>query len=214
MAYSWFAIGGLVFGRHWVVDRVPVPATLLAALADLVKWLDVTKMPSMIIGGVAASILGQPRLTQDVDALAILPEADWGNAVSTAASHGILPRIENPLDFARRSRVLLMRHAASGINIDLTFGGLSFEQTAIDHSEIHDIGGLHVRLPRVEDLLIMKAIARRPKDLQDMEGLLAAHPEADIAAVRQWVLEFATAMSMSDMLDDFDKVVARSKSRR
>jgi predicted nucleotidyltransferase len=107
-----------------------------------------------------------------------------------------------------------MRHAASGINIDLTFGRLSFEQTAIDRSEIHDIGGLRVRLPRVEDLLIMKAIARRPKDLQDIEGLLAAHPEADVVAVRQWVREFATAMSMSDMLDDFDKVVARSKSTR
>jgi hypothetical protein len=69
-----------------VVDRVP--ATLLAALADLVKWLDDTKMPSMIIGGVAASVLGQPRLTQDVDALAILPEADWAHAVSAAARHG------------------------------------------------------------------------------------------------------------------------------
>ena len=60
----------------------------------------------------------------------------------------------------------------------------------------------------------MKAIARRPKDLQDIEGLLAAHPEADVVAVRQWVREFATAMTMSDMLDDFDKVVARNKSRR
>jgi hypothetical protein len=195
-----------------VVDRVP--ATLLAALADLVKWLDDTKVPSMIIGGVAASVLGRPRLTQDVDALAILPEADWANAVSTAARHGIHPRIENPLDFARRSRVLLMRHAESGIDIDVTFGRLSFEQTAVDNSEVHDIGGLRVRLPRVEDLLVMKAIARRPKDLQDIEGLLAAHPEADVASARQWVREFATAMSMSDMLVDFDTVVARSKSTR
>jgi uncharacterized protein YPO0396 len=32
-----------------VVDRVP--ATLLAALADLMKWLDATNMPSMVIGG-------------------------------------------------------------------------------------------------------------------------------------------------------------------
>ena len=195
-----------------MVDRVP--ATLLAALADLVKWLDDAKTPSMIIGGVAASILGQPRMTQDVDALAILPEADWANALSSAARHGILPRVENALDFAHRSRVLLMRHAESGIDIDVTFARLSFEHTAIDNSEIHDIGGLRVRLPRVEDLLIMKAVARRPKDLQDIEGLLAAHPDADIAAVRQWVREFATAMSMSDMLDDFDKVVARSKSSR
>jgi hypothetical protein len=73
---------------------------------------------------------------------------------------------------------------------------------------------LRVRLPRVEDLLVMKAVSRRPKDLQDIEGLLAAHPDADIVAVRRWIREFATAMSMSDMLDDFDKVVARSKSKR
>jgi hypothetical protein len=68
-----------------VVDRVP--ATLLAALADLLKWLDDTKMPSMIIGGIAASVLGQPRLTQEVDVLAFLPEADWAKAVS---KHGWL----------------------------------------------------------------------------------------------------------------------------
>ena len=209
---NWFAIGGSVFGRLWVVDRVP--ATLLGALADLVKWLDAAKIPSMVIGGVAASVLGQPRLTQDVDALAILPEAEWADAVTTAAGFGIIPRIENTLDFARRSRVLLMRHAPSGIDIDLTFGRLSFEQTAIDNSQIYDIGGVRVRLPRVEDLLIMKAIARRPKDLLDIEGLLAARPDADLVAVRQWVREFATAMSMSDMLDDFDNVVARSKSKR
>ena len=192
-----------------MVDHVP--AALLAAIADLVRWLDAAKMPSMVIGGVAASVLGQPRLTQDVDALAILPEADWANAVSAGARHGILPRIENALDFARRSRVLLMRHAASGIDIDVTFGRLSFEQTAIDNSEIHDIGGVPVRLPRVEDLIIMKAVARRPKDLLDIEGLLVAHPEADLMGVRRWVGEFATAMTMPDMLDDFDTVVARSK---
>lgn len=191
-------------------DRVP--ATLLGALAGLMEWLDAANIPSMVVGGVAASALGRPRLTQDVDALAILPEAEWANALSIAASHGILPRIEHPLDFARRSRVLLLRHAESGIDIDVIFGGLSFEQAAIDNSKVHDIGGLRVRLPRIEDLLVMKAVARRPKDLQDIEGLLAAHPEADVTAVRRWVSEFASAMSMSDMLKDFDNLVARRKS--
>jgi hypothetical protein len=42
----------------------------------------------MVIGGVAASILGRPHLTQDVDALTILPEADSANAISAAASDG------------------------------------------------------------------------------------------------------------------------------
>ena len=103
-----------------------VPASLLAALTDLVNWLDAALVPSMVIGGVAASVLGQPRLTQDVDALALLPEADWARVIGAAARHGIVARIDNALEFAGRSRVLLMRHVDSSIDIDLTFGSLSF----------------------------------------------------------------------------------------
>ncbi|MGH8267622.1 MAG: nucleotidyl transferase AbiEii/AbiGii toxin family protein [Steroidobacteraceae bacterium] len=163
----------------------------------------------MIIGGVAASVLGRPRLTQDIDALAIVPEADWASAMSDAARYGIVARMEGALEFARRSRVLLMRHTSSGINLDITFGGLPFEEAAIRKSAMHDVGGLRVRLPRVEDLLVMKAIARRPKDLEDIRGLLAAHPQADVAEARHWVREFATAMNLSDMLDEFDRLLAQ-----
>jgi len=46
-----------------------VPASLLAALADVMNWLDAAHIPSMVIGGVASSMLGRARLTQDVDAL-------------------------------------------------------------------------------------------------------------------------------------------------
>jgi hypothetical protein len=37
-----------------------LPPSLLSALADLGSWLDVERIPSMVIGGVAASILGRP----------------------------------------------------------------------------------------------------------------------------------------------------------
>ncbi|MGH9561049.1 MAG: nucleotidyltransferase [Terracidiphilus sp.] len=178
------------------------------------KWLDAMKIPSMVIGGVAASVLGEPRLTQDVDALVIVSEADWGTALAGAAPFGIVPRIEDALAFARRSLVLLMRHITSGIDLDITFGGLSFEEAAVANCEVHSIGGVSVRLPRVEDLLVMKAIARRPKDLHDIRGLLAAHPDADVELVRRWVREFATAMSMPDMLEEFDTLVAGRTSRR
>lgn len=66
-----------------------------------------------------------------------------------------------------------------------------------------------MRLPRVEDLLVMKAIARRPKDIEDIRGLLAAHPQADVAEARRWIREFALAMSMSDMLEEFDRLVVQ-----
>ena len=190
-----------------------VPASLESALADLMGWLDAAHIPSMIIGGVAASVLGRPRLTQDVDALAVLPEADWAEAIRLAPQFNILSRIDNALQFAKRSRVLLMRHTTSGIDVDLIFGELPFERAAVANCENHDVGGIRVRLPRVEDLLVMKAIARRPKDLEDLQGLLAAHPELDVASARRWIREFAIAMSMPDMLREFDALLAQRPSQ-
>jgi len=178
------------------------------------RWLDALKVPSMVIGGVAASVLGRPRLTQDIDALVIIPEANWADAMAGAAKFGIVPRTGDALEFARRSRVLLLRHAVSEINLDITFGALQFEKEAVANSEVHEVGGVRLRLPRVEDLLIMKAIARRPKDLQDVEGLLAAHPEADVVLVRTRVSEFATAMDMPEMLVEFDTLAERRNPRR
>jgi hypothetical protein len=188
-----------------------IPATLLAALADVMKWLDASQIPSMVIGGVAASMLGRARLTQDVDALVLIPEIEWANAISTAADHGIVPRIDGPLQFARRSRMLLLTHTASQIDIDIALGALSFEQQALERAQVHDTHGIRLRLPSVEDLLIMKAFAHRPKDMEDIKGLLDAHPEADLTIVRRWVNEFATAMSMPDLVNDFEKIVARRK---
>lgn len=71
---------------------------------------------------------------------------------------------------------------------------------------------IEVRLPRIEDLMIMKAIAHRPRDLLDLEGLLSAHPAADIGRVRRWVREFATAATMPALVDDLEAVIQKTRS--
>jgi hypothetical protein len=185
--------------------------SLHAALADLAKWLDEARIPAIVIGGVAASVLGRPRLTRDIDVLAILSEDAWSQAISDAARHGIVPRIEGALAFARRSRVLLMRHTGSTIDLDIVLGGLPFELSAVERGTVHLVGGALVRLPSVEHLLVMKAVAHRPKDLEDISGLLDAHPEADLAEVRRWVSEFASAATMPDLLEGLDRLIAQRR---
>jgi hypothetical protein len=49
-------------------------------------------------------------------------------------------------------------------------------EAALARSETDDPGGVPVSLPQVEDLLIMKAIAHRPRDLRNIEGVLDADP--------------------------------------
>lgn len=189
-------------------------APFRTALADLSRWLVAEGIPGAVIGGVAASVLGRPRLTHDIDALAIVPEDEWQKVIESSALYGIEPRIDHAFDFALRSRVLLLRHIASGIDLDVTFGGLPFEQSAVERSTDVEVGGISIRLPRVEDLLVMKAVAGRPKDLEDIRGLLDAHPEADCEEARRWIREFATAASMPDLLEAFDRLLSERQPPR
>jgi hypothetical protein len=185
----------------------------LAALADLSEWLDAASIPAMVVGGVAASILGRPRATRDVDVVAMAPEEGWEALLASAKDYGIAPRTDNPLSFARRTHVLLLRHIRSAVDIDVILGRLPFEAEAVSRAHVHDLGGVQLRLPQVEDLVIMKAVARRPQDLRDIEGLLDAHPDVNVDSVRRWLGEFAVAVSMPDLVTEFDKLVDQRKPR-
>ncbi len=50
----------------------------------------------MIVGGIAASILGRPRATRDIDALAVARDDQWTQLLGSSEAHGIVPRIETP----------------------------------------------------------------------------------------------------------------------
>jgi hypothetical protein len=184
------------------------PQPLVAALEALEECLQHADRRAIIVGGLAASLLGRPRLTRDIDALADIADDDLELIIESAAATGIEPRIDDARDFAIRSRVLPLRHRASQIDIDLVMATLPFEQDAVTSGQSRSLGPIDIRLPRVEDLLIMKAIAHRPRDLADIEGILLAHPEADLDRARRWIREFAAASTQPELIEDFDRLVA------
>lgn len=186
--------------------------TKLRQLEDLAKWLETANIPAVIVGGLAVSLLGRPRFTRDIDVLALITERDWRAAIAAAADHGIVPRLDKPLEFALRTRLLALEHAESSIGIDVTLGSLPFEREAVEHGQVHGIGDVSVRLPRVQDLLILKALAHRPQDMQDIAALLEAHPQTDVEPARQWVREFATATGTPDLVRDLERVLEKGGS--
>jgi predicted nucleotidyltransferase len=184
-------------------------APLLTALRDLVAWLKAGKVPGVVIGGLAASILGRPRLTRDVDVLVLLDEGLWAEFLAGGLRYDFSPRHDNTLAFAQETRVLLMRHRESGIDVDIVFGSLPFEKEAVARAIWVELGDVEVPLPLPEDLIIMKAVAHRPQDLADIEAILAAHPKLNLRRVRRWVREFAAALSMPEILNDLEALLSR-----
>lgn len=184
-------------------------APLLAALHDLSAWLSATGTDGVIIGGVAASLLSRPRLTRDVDAMVVLDEEKWVEFLAAGEGLGFVPRLADPLGFARKARVLLVRHEASGVDVDVAFGALPFEEEALARAAWVEVSGILVPLPTVEDLIIMKAVAHRPRDLSDVESLLDAHPKLDTARILEWVREFSIALEKPDILRDLECLLSR-----
>lgn len=125
---------------------------LLGPVTAVQQLIDAFDQQGIIIGGVAVSLLSQPRLTADADAMLLLSLDDLPQLVEKAQAFGLTPRIPDVIPFARQSRVVLLKHEVSGIHVDISLGLLPFEVEAVERSEEFQAGNLRLRLPTPEDL--------------------------------------------------------------
>lgn len=194
--------------------KKPSIAPPAATLHSLTDWLKAENVPGLIIGGVAASLLGRPRFTQDVDALILLDEEHWERFLNAGARFGFTPRITDAVAFARRSRVFLVQHQPTGIDVDIALAGLPFEEEAIRQVKQRKIGKLTLPLPTPENLIIMKAVAHRPQDMADIGALADANPRLNHRRIHRWVREFSRALDMPDILTDLEKILSDAQKRK
>jgi hypothetical protein len=172
------------------VHDTPIDDALVEALLALGRWLSSRDVPYALIGGVAVALQAVPRFTNDIDAVIWAPDDRWAELVESAAPFSIRPRRPDVLAFAARTRVLLLAHG-SGVPMDISCGALPFERTMIERATPLAIGADSVRVARPDDLLVLKAIAHRPRDQADIENLLLHFPNMDTAAARRTVQELA-----------------------
>src|SRR5207244_4399771 len=108
-------------------------------------------------------------------ALVLIGEDVWQGFLDSGRDFGFIPRAADVLAFAGESHVLLLNHQPSRIDVDISLGGLPFEKETIARAIPKDLEKFSVDLPTPEDLIILKAIANRPRDLVDIEAVLDKH---------------------------------------
>lgn len=110
-------------------------------------------------------------------------------------------------------RELLVRHKSSGIDADIIFGALAFEEESIGRAMPLDVGGIRLQCPTPEDLIVMKAVAHRPRDLADIESILDAQLKLNLTRVRRLVRGFSIALEMPEILNDLEAILARMRKK-
>jgi len=123
------------------------------------------------IGGLALQQWGRPRLTRHVD-LCLLTGFGEEESFIDAILSEYIPRIEDAREFAISNRVLLLS-THDGIGIDVSLGGIPFEEKIIEHAQdIEYLPGLSLRICSAEDLVILKSFADRLQDWADVESVI------------------------------------------
>lgn len=182
---------------------------LLPALAALRQLLARFGDNGVVIGGVAASLIGRPRMTADVDAVMLLSVEVLPQLIAAAQGLGLSLRHSDGAAFARKHRVLLLRHDESGTPVDISLGFLPFEIEAVNRAAKVTFGSVEILLPTPEDLIIMKAVAGRPKDLFDIEAIVQAHPDLDSARIQRWLDEFGRVLDSPDLWGQIRRMIGK-----
>ena len=62
-------------------------------------------------------------------------------------------------------------------------------------------------LPLPEDLIIFKAISRRPQDMEDIKAIIARHSDLDKGHILSVIHEFSDILESEDIYDNLKKLL-------
>lgn len=141
----------------------------LAAFADFAKG---AALRWYLFGAQAVNVHGAPRATADVDITVDLAGDRVERFAAQLVKAGFDLRFADPA-FLAASHVIPVVHRKSGLPIDIVLAGPGLEQQFLDEVEYRTVGRRKVPVLSLENLVVTKIIAGRPKDLEDVRALLA-----------------------------------------
>lgn len=187
-----------------------VNTSLELALLDLKRAFDSRTIRWCVFGAQAVSVWGKPRTTADVD-ITIGPEVPLSEVFESLAASGFEAALNVDGDFLRNTPVLPVVHTATGIPLDIVIGRSGFETTFLDRAVAVELAGVSVPVVAPDDLIVLKLIAGRPKDIEDATTIVAAqHGEMDLDRIRNLLRQIEEALDQSDLVCAFEEMLLKT----
>ena len=168
--------------------RVKRPLTPPELAVEVSECLASAGIQHAVGGAIALGFHAEPRGTLDVD-MNVFVAADAPEAALQALSnHGV------SVDFAEAHEAIASRGDLflehRGCRLDLFFNSIPFQEAASRRTQEVVLLGRHVPILSVEDLVVLKLLFNRRKDIVDVERMLQTSTGGlDIAYVRRWLVE-------------------------
>jgi hypothetical protein len=164
-----------------------------------------------LFGAQAVSVWGRPRMTADVDITVTIVECQ-DDFVAAMQRAGFDLRYSDWRGLAARTRVLPFLHRSTQLPLDLVLAGPGLEEEFLERAVVMSMAGTDVPVISPEDLIAAKLLAGRPKDVEDVRGIIELQKDRlDLVRVRSLLRLLEEALSRSDLSLEFERLVAAAQ---
>lgn len=178
---------------------------LVRTIHEFADLFDRLGMPYAIMGGWAVRLYGLPRPTYDIDFTIAAPSerlqelysevSGLGCTVPDQFLGGWIDRVADmPLV---KFRLYVEGH---GLDIDVFLAESPYQEELLRRRRLHELRGRPVQFVSPEDLVLLKLIAARSRDLGDIEDVMLARPDIDEAYMRRWAGPLGVEEKLEEVL--------------
>lgn len=161
----------------------------------------------------AIALWGRPATGTEVDVTVALGALAPADLVRDLATAGFTLRLGSAFaEFVERHRLVPVVHEASGIPVDIVLAGSSLEEIFLERAVPVLVAGRPIPVISPEDLVVTKVLAGRPKDLEEIRGILATQGgKLDRERVRETLSALEQALGQRDLLPRFEAELAPAR---
>ena len=181
---------------------------LVRSVQKLQLHLQEADIPSIVIGGVAIALWGEPRVTRDVD-LKILLRRDEADRLLALLTPEYTPLLPDPRRALTDQAMLFVQDSAE-TRLDLLLADTPFDVQAIQRGQVVEVQpGAPICVCTPEDLLIYKLISTRLRDHEDAASVVRRQcDKLDDRYVLNWLRQFEQALSDSTLVAEYTRLRA------
>ena len=178
---------------------------LLKSAAQVQLALSQAGIESMVIGGLAIALWGEPRLTRDVD-LKVLIQRDRAKELLSALPDGYSCLADQPEETLRRVGFLFVQDA-TGVRIDLLLAETEFDLQALGRKQQFSMMEELINVCSPEDLIIYKLVSTRARDHEDVRGIIRRQQnKLDDGYITGWLHQFEQALDDSRLVHSYQRM--------
>ena len=122
----------------------------------------------------------------------------------------MIPLVEDVADFVNKTSVMPLHDNETGLRIDFIFAFSVYVRKALDRARVLAIGAAQVRFASLEDILVLKVIAGRPRDIEDALTILIKNPRADLDYIRAWLGKFDQSLG-EQYQETFEELIKEAR---